>query len=222
MAKKTIAVIGLGQFGLSIVRELAESGADVIAIDRNPEIVKSVADIVPTAFVADSTDNKALQQLKIKDCATVVIAIGENAQASVITTVLLKEIGVRNIIVRADNEYFVPILKKLGADEVISPQIAAGTALAKRLGNNDFTDIYLLNDKYSVVSLHVNEKFEEKTLTQLNAKNVYGINLVLIKRGKKAFVPGGSDSLIADDMVYVVGTTKEINTFSEAINGKYK
>lgn len=222
MAKKTIAVIGLGQFGLAIVRELAETGADVIALDRNPETVKSVADIIPTAFVADCTDTKALQELKIKDCSTVVIAIGENTQASVVITVLLKEMGVKNIIVRADNEYFVPILKRLGADEVIAPQIAAGTALAKRLGNSDYTDFYLLNEKYSVVSLLVNEKFEEKTLTQLNAKNVYGVNLVLIKRGKKAFVPGGSDSLIANDTVYVVGTTKEINAFSEAINGKSK
>jgi len=222
MPKKSIAVIGLGQFGLAIVKELAENGSDVIAIDRDPAVVKTLTDIIPTCFVADSTDAKALQELKIKDVNTAIVAIGENTQASVITTVLLKELGVKYIIVRADNDYFIPILKKLGADEVITPQIAAGTSLAKRLGNADFTDFYSLDDKYSVVSLKVNEKFEQKTLVQLNAKNVYGVNLVLIHRGKKSFVPGGSDSLLADDTVYIVGTTKEIKSFSEAINGKVK
>lgn len=222
MAKKSIAVIGLGQFGLAIVKELADTGADVVAIDIKKDVVKSVADIVPTAFVADCTDNRALKELKIKDMDTVIVAIGGNAQSSVVITVLLKEIGVKNIIVRADNEYYINIFKKLGADQVITPQIAAGTALAKRLGNSDYTDFYPLEDKYSVVSMKVNEKFEQKTLTQLNAKNVYGINLVLIKRGKKSFVPGGSDSLLAEDTVYIVGTTKEINSFSEAINGKAK
>ena len=222
MARKSIAVIGLGQFGLAIVKELAESGMDVIAIDKDPLVVKTIADIVPTCFVADSTDNNALQELKIKDANTAIVAIGENSQASVITTVLLKELGVKNVIARADNDYFVPILKKLGADEVITPQIAAGTALARRLKNADYKDYYQLDDKHSVVSLKVNEKFEQKTLTQLNAKNVYGVNLVLIHRGKKAFVPGGSDSLLPDDTVFIVGTTKEISVFSEAINGKAK
>lgn len=222
MAKKSIAVIGLGQFGLAIAKELAESGMDVIAIDRDKAIVKTLADIIPTCFVADSTDAKALQELKIKDVNTAIVAIGENTQASVITTVLLKELGVKNVIARADTDYFIPILKKLGADEVITPQIAAGTALAKRLGNADYKDYYSLDEKYSVVSLKVSEKFEQKTLTQLNAKNVYGVNLVLIHRGKKSFVPGGSDSLLPEDTVYIVGTTKEINSFTEAINGKAK
>ena len=107
-----------------------------------------------------------------------------------------------------------------GATEVISPQKAAGTALANRLGNEDYQDFYKLDNKYSVVSIIVNPSFFPITLKDMNPKNVYGVNLVLIKRGNKSFVPGGNDSVLPDDTVYVVGTSKEIATFREAINGK--
>ena len=111
-------------------------------------------------------------------------------------------------------------MKKLGATEVISPQKAAGTALANRLGNEDYQDFYKLDAKYSVVSIIVNPAFVPITLKEMSPKTFYGVNVVLIKRGIKSFVPGGTDSLLPDDTVYVVGTTKEIATFREAINGK--
>ena len=111
-------------------------------------------------------------------------------------------------------------MKKLGATEVVSPQKAAGTALANRIGNEDFQDYYKLDNKYSVVSIIVNPAFMPITLKDMSPKTFYGVNVVLIKRGNKSFVPGGNDSLLPDDTVYVVGTAKEITTFREAINGK--
>ena len=219
MAHKSFAVIGLGQFGRSIVKELADNGMDVIAIDNNEQIAKEVAVDLPTTFIADSTDEKALKELGIGEVDAAIVAFGDNQEASVLTTVILRELGVKNIIVRVDDDYYVPIMKKLGATEVITPQKAAGSALANRIGNEDFQEYYKLDNKYSVVSIIINPGFFPQTLKDMNPKNVYGVNVVLIRRANKSFVPGGNDSLLPDDIVYVVGTTKEIYAFREAING---
>ncbi len=219
MAHKSFAVIGLGQFGRSVVKELADNGMDVIAIDNDEETAKTVAAELPTTFIADSTDEKALKELGIGEVDAAIVAFGDNQEASVLTTVILRELGVKNIIVRVDDDYYVPIMKKLGATEVITPQKAAGSALANRIGNEDFQEYYKLDSKYSVVSIIINPGFFPTTLKDMNPKNVYGVNVVLIKRGNKSFVPGGNDSLLPDDVVYVVGTTKEIYAFREAVNG---
>ena len=219
MAHKSFAVIGLGQFGRSIVKELTDNGMDVIAIDNDEAVAKEVAAELPTTFIADSTDEKALKELGIGEVDAAIVAFGDNQEASVLTTVILRELGVKNIIVRVDDDYYVPIMKKLGATEVITPQKAAGSALANRIGNEDFQEYYKLDNKYSVVSIIINPGFFPQTLKDMNPKNVYGVNVVLIRRSNKSFVPGGNDSLLPDDIVYVVGTTKEIYAFREAING---
>ena len=222
MAKKTFAVIGLGQFGTAVVEELVENGMDVIAIDQDEENVKKVANILETAFVADSTDEKALKNLGVNNVDTAIVAFGSNLEATVLTTVILRELGVKQLIVRVDNDYYITIIKKLGATEVISPQKAAGRALANRLGNDDYKDFYKLDERYSTVSISVNAGFVPQTLKELNSKNLYGVNIVLVIRNGKSFVPGGNDSILPDDTIYVVGTTKEIRQFRQVINGKRK
>lgn len=223
MAKaKTFAVIGIGQFGRSVVEELIDLGMDVIAIDKNEAAIKKVSNILPTSYVADSSDEQALRELGIKDVEYAIVAFGSNQEASVLTTVLLKDIGVSHVIVRVDDDSYVPIMKKLGATEVITPQKAAGAALANRLGNDDYKDFYKLDDKYSVVSIIVNPGFIPKQLKDMNSKNLYGVNIVLIRRKNSSFVPGGSDSILPDDMIYVVGTNKEVKAFRESINGKQR
>ena len=218
--KETYAVIGLGGFGVSIVQELVALGRDVIAIDEKPENIKKVSDILPTAFVADSTDEIALNQVSIKDCEYVVIAFGDNLESTILTTVLLKDMGIKHLIVRVDNPQYINIIKKLGAEEVISPQHAAGIALANRIGNEDYKDFYKLDKKYSIVSIEVNSKFESRTLQDMNTKNLFGINIVLVKRGNTSFVPSGKDSVMAGDNLFIVGTRKEVRAFREAINGR--
>ena len=222
MAKKSFAVIGLGQFGRAVVDELLDNGMDVIAIDNDPEAISKVSKYLPTAFVADSTDENAMKELGIKDVDAVIIAYGDNKNASILTTVILREFGIEQIIVRVDDDYYVPIMKKLGATDVITPQKAAGQALANRLGNEDYKDFYRLDSKYSVISIVINPGFVPVTLRELNSKEVYGVNIVLIMRNNRSFVPGGNDSLLPDDTIFVVGTTKEIKNFREEINGKKK
>ena len=222
MAKKSFAVIGLGQFGISIVEELVGNGMDVIAIDSDEEAVKKVSGILPTVAVANSTDEESLKDLGIKDVDAAIVAYGSHIEASILTTVILKELGVKSIIVRVDDAYYMPIMKKLGATEVIMPQKAAGVALANRLGNEDFKDFYKLDDKYSIVSIVINNGYVPEQLKDLSSKDKYGVNIVLIMRNGRSFVPGGNDSLLPDDTIFVVGGTKEIRNFREAINGVKK
>ena len=222
MAKKSCAVIGLGQFGRAIVEELLDNGMDVIAIDNNPEAISKIAKKLPTAFVANSTDDEALKELGIKDVDAAIVAYGDNKEASILTTVILRELGIEQIIVRVDDDYYVPIMKKLGATDVITPQKAAGQALANRLGNQDFKDYYKLDVKFAVISIVINPGFVPVTLRELNSKEVYGVSIVLIIRNGRSFVPGGNDSLLPDDTVFVVGTTKDIKSFREEVNGHRK
>ena len=219
MAKKSFAVIGLGQFGISIVEALVGNGADVIAIDSDEEAVKRISGILPTVAVANSTDDEALKDLGIKDVDAAIVAYGSHIEASILTTVILKEMGVKSIIVRVDDAYYMPIMKKLGATEVIMPQKAAGVALANRLGNEDFKDFYKLDDKYSVVSIVINNAYVPTQLKDLSSKDKYGVSVVLVMRNGRSFVPGGNDSLLPNDTIFVVGGTKEIRNFREAING---
>lgn len=222
MAKKSFAVIGLGQFGRAVVEELVENGMDVVALDHNMDIVKKVSNILSTVFVGDSTDEQTLKDLGINEVDAAIVAYGDNKQAAVLTTVLLREFGIRQIIVRVDDDDFVPIMKKLGATEVITPQKAAGITLANRLGNEDYADFYKIDKKFSVVSISINQAYVPETLMNLNPKQNYGVNIVLINRNGKSFVPGGNDSLLPGDNCYVIGTTKEIRSFRTALNGPKK
>ncbi|MDR0934854.1 MAG: TrkA family potassium uptake protein [Erysipelotrichaceae bacterium] len=218
--KKSFAVIGLGQFGVAVVEELVANGADVIAIDNDEDNVHHIAGILPTAFVADSTDEEALRELGIKDVDVAIVAFGHNDQATVITTVILKEIGVKDIVVRVDNGYYIPIIKKLGANEVVTPQKAAGEALANRLGEYDYKDFYKLDKDYSVVSIAVNQTFVPVSIMELNPKEKFDVNVVLIVRENEgSFVPGGKDQILPNDKIFVVGTTKDIRDFRKNING---
>ena len=217
---KSFAVIGLGQFGRALVDELIENGMDVIAIDTSEEAINKISKKLPTAFVADSTNEQALKELGIQDVDAAIVAYGDNKEASILTTVILREFGIEQIIVRVDDDYYAPIIKKLGATEIISPQKAAGVALANRLGNIDYRDFYKLDEKYSIISILINPSFVPQTLIELNPRVKFGVNIVLVTRNGRSFVPGGNDALLPDDTCFVIGTAKEIRSFREAVNGR--
>lgn len=222
MAKKLIAVIGLGQFGKAIVEELVENGNDVLAIDSDPERVASIKNILPTVAIADSTNELALVELGFKDVDIAIVAIGAAIDATIVTTALLKDLGVPRILVRVDNDYYIPILKKIGATEVITPQKAAGIGLANRINDDDYRDFYNLDNKYSVVSIEVSENFEPVSIIDANPKGKYNVVIVLIRRNGRSFVPGGSDYILEKDWVYIVGTKKDVENFASFVGAKIK
>ncbi len=216
--KKSFAVIGLGQFGMAIVEELVALDSDVIAIDLDEERVRKASHLVPTAFVADSTNEKAMRELDIHHVTHAIVAFGDNLQASILTTVILKDMGVEHIVTRVEDEYYAAIMKRLGATDIITPQRAAGIGLANRLKNADFLDYYALGDNFSVVKITVNNAFNPSTIQALNPRNEFGVNLILIKRKSRTFAPKATDYINPGDIVYVVGKRKELETFGSFLN----
>lgn len=222
MSKKSVAVIGLGQFGQSVVEELVNTGNDVIAIDNTREAVKKVSAYLPTVFIADSTNEDALKELGIADVDVAVVAFGGNQQASILTTVILKELGVKRIIVRVEDEYYEKVFLRLGATETIAPQKMAGESLANRIWNSTYSDFYKLDNKFSIVSIDVNKDFQGKTLIDINSNFKYGVSIVLIVRNGTSFIPSGRDQILGGDSVFCVGAPKDINKFGESLNAVNK
>lgn len=220
MSKKSYAVIGLGQFGLAITTELAGIGADVIAIDREEESVRKAAIHVPTAFVADATNEKALRELDVHHVTHAIVAYGDNIQASILTTVILSNMNIPHIVVRVDDDYYVPIIKKLGATEIIMPQRLAGIGLANRLDDEDFLDYYSLSDNFSVVKITVGLKFKSQSIIEIDPRNKYNVNLILLTKKKETKIPHAADVIESGDIVFVVGKRRELREFGDFLQGE--
>ncbi|MCG7342720.1 TrkA family potassium uptake protein [Sporosarcina sp. ACRSL] len=214
--KKEFVVIGLGRFGGSIVRELVSLNADVMAIDISPDRVDDFAQIATTAVAADTTDESALRSLGIRNFEHVVVAIGENIQASILTTLILKEVGVKRITVKAQNDYHAKVLQKIGADQVVHPERDMGKRIANNLVSNNILDYLELSDEYSIVEIRANEKLAGYTLIDLDIRAKYGVNIVAIKRGTHILVsPQAIEEIELDDILIVIGSDLDIHTFEK-------
>ncbi len=222
MSNRTFLVVGLGEFGISIVDELSRLNMEVIAVDKDEERVKKAAFLTPLAFITDATNELAINELDLGQVSDAIVAFGDNIQATILTTVLLKDLGVKHLIVRVDDDYYAPILKKLGADEIISPQKLAGRGLANRLTNYDFLDFYSLQGNFSVVKITVEIPFKTRTLTELDSRNNYAANIVLITRKNKTFAPRGEDTIEGGDILYVVGEKGSLDVLTSVLHNKAK
>lgn len=216
--KKEFVVIGLGRFGGSIVRELIEQGADVMAIDKDHERVDEFASIATQAVVADTTDESVLKSLGVRNFEQVIVAIGENIQASILTTLMLKEIGVKKITVKAQNDYHAKVLHKIGADKVVHPERDMGIRIAHNILSNNVLDYLELSDEHSIMEIKANEKLAGYTLIELDIRAKYGINIVAIKRGDDIIVSPQADMDIErDDILIIIGSDADINRFEKKV-----
>lgn len=212
--KKEFVVIGLGRFGSSIVRELIELEADVMAIDISQDRVDEFANIATQAVAVDTTDEAALRSLGIRNFEHVVIAIGENIQASILTTLILKEIGVQRITVKAQNDYHEKVLRKIGADQVVHPERDMGKRIANNLVSNNILDYLELSDEYSIVEIQANEYLAGSSLIDLDIRAKYGVNIVAIKRGTHILVsPQAIEQIEINDILIVIGSDVDIHRF---------
>lgn len=212
--KKEFVVIGLGRFGGSIVRELINLGADVMAIDKSPERVDEYAPIATQAVAADTTDESVLKSLGIRNFEHVIVAIGENIQSSILTTLMLKEIGVPKITVKAQNDYHEKVLRKIGADQVVHPERDMGIRIANNMVSNNIIDYLELSDEYSIAEIKASEKITGYSLIELDIRAKYGVNIVAIKRGKHILVsPQAIEKIQLDDVLIVIGSDADIHRF---------
>ena len=178
--KQSYAVFGLGRYGRAVAKELVESGAEVLAVDIDEAIVNEAITEIPYCKCADITDAEVMKRLGIANVDVVIIAMATNLEASVMATMLCKEIGVKMVIAKCSSEMNCKILSKVGADRVVFPESESGIRLAKNLVSSGFVDIIELSKDVSMIELDVRPEWEGKNLLELNLRRKYSINVVAI------------------------------------------
>ena len=209
---RQFAVIGLGRFGSNMAKALSKMGYEVLAIDKNQHKVQEFSDEVTHVVQADTTDENALRELGILNFDVVVVAIGEDVQANVLTTLQLKEIGVNFIVATSRNSLHTKLLEKVGADRIVAPERDMARRVAYNLASTSVMDYIELSPRFSIVEITAPKAFQNKTIAETNIRAKYGINVVAIKRGEDLIIsPLPSEKIIKDDIVVVVGKNESIN-----------
>ncbi|MBQ7116887.1 MAG: TrkA family potassium uptake protein [Clostridia bacterium] len=180
---KTYAVLGLGRYGRAVAEELIKSGAEVLAVDEDMEVVASLSAVFPMCKCADIADADAVEQLGIADIDTVIIAMSNSLEATVMAITLCKEAGVKEIIVKCSTEMHRKIFLRVGADRVILPEKESGIRLARNLISSGFAEMMELSDEISMIELDVRDEWAGKSLVELNLRKKYSINVVAVKKG---------------------------------------
>lgn len=216
--EKEFAVIGLGRFGGSMVKALSDEGVEVLAIDNDEEKVNQFANIASHAVVGDTTDEAVLKSIGIRNFDHVIVAIGDNIQASILTTLILKELGVKHITVKATNDYHEKVLSRIGADQVVHPERDMGRRIAHNIVSNNVLDYLELSDEHSIVEIVASRRLDGNTLIDLDIRAKYGINIVAIKRGKDIIVsPQATDAIRQGDILIVIGADTDITRFEKNV-----
>lgn len=202
------AVIGIGNFGYYLGRHLYERGHEVIALDINRTLVQRIKDFVSQAVVADATEREVLESLGVQEVDTAVVCIGTRMQASILATLHLRELGVKQILAKAVSEEHGRILKKIGADEIFFPEKDLAVSVGSRLDNPNMLDYLPFIEGYSIVELAPPREFVGKTLSDLDLINRYGIQVLAVKEiipKGLTLIPTGSFKVKDSDALIVLG-----------------
>lgn len=222
------AVIGLGYLGTAIARTLAERGAEVMAIDADPDKVENIKDEVAHAVALDSTDIRSLKAQNIHEHDAVVVAMGHNFEAQILTTVLLKELNVKRIIARAANAHQQMILEKVGIKEIFLPDNEVGKTVGEMVLHSNVKAFLPLPDDFEIIEINTPKKVANKSIHEIQLRENYDLNLITIKRqfpeirnGEKIFVehiigvPKSDTVLLESDIIILLGKSYDVDKFIE-------
>lgn len=214
------AVLGLGKFGTEITKALYNYGYEVLAIDIDEEKVNEVANYCTHSLVADVSEENTLRTVAIENFDTVVIAIGNNMQASIITALICKEMGVKNIIAKAHNEKHGKVLDKIGVNQVIYPEAAMAVKVATTLINPNIQNHMEIVAGYSIAEIRIPDKWINKNLGELALRSEYAVNVLIIIRANDEVItaPTGDTTLKEDDIIVVGGSNQDIENLSFTAN----
>lgn len=208
---KQYVVIGCGRFGRSVAENLYKLGHDVLAIDGNEETIQNISEKVTHAVQADATDEHALRSLGLRNFDVAVITIGSDIQSSIMATLIVKELGVKYVVAKAQSEMHAKVLYKIGADRVVFPERDMGMRVAHNLVSTNILDYIELAPDYSIMEITALDEWHEKTLLDLNIRSRYGINIMAIKHGSNINVsPTAEDIVHRGDVLVVVGNNNDL------------
>ncbi|HPZ43723.1 MAG TPA: TrkA family potassium uptake protein [Bacillota bacterium] len=213
---KQFAVIGLGRFGSSMAMTLSRMGYDVLAIDHNEEKVNNIIEHVTHAVQADAMDEQALKSLGIRNFDVVIVAIGQDIQANILVTVMLKEMGVKKVVSKAVTDLHGKVLEKVGADKVVFPERDMGVRVAHALVSKNILDQINLSPDYSIIELIPPAQLVNKTLGQGNIRGKYGVTVLAIRRGNDVIISPGAEHLVKEgDVLVVVGRNEKLKALED-------
>lgn len=220
-----VAVIGLGTFGAKTAIRLAEKGAEVIAIDRNEDLVENMKDRVTHSVTLDVTDEKSLRSVNISDVDTAVVAIGDSIEQSIMAVTMLRKLGVGRVIARATSVLHEHVLHEIGASEIVKVEEEMGEIIASKIIAPHVLQRYNFAAGYSIVEIKLGKNYEGKTLVESKIRQNYSLNIVALQKrvpyindeGKAAYkieindCPMPMDVIESDDIVVLVGNDKNFN-----------
>src|SRR3989338_3015916 len=226
---RQFAVIGLGRFGSKVAETLAKKGVHVIAIDSDPELVGRVSDVVTKAVQIDSTDEESLAASGVKDVDVAVVAMGEDIESSILTTALLKNLNIKEIVARACTKLHAQILKMVGATRVVFPEEDMGIRVANSILSPGVLEYIELGADYTLAEIEAKSESIGHTINELDLKTRYGINVLIVKRkvievGEKAgeatekevkVLPTSDYKIQRGDILVVVGNSKDVESFEK-------
>ncbi|ABG86406.1 potassium channel family protein [Clostridium perfringens] len=211
MSSKQFVIIGLGRFGSSVAKTLYALGHDVLAIDYNEDLVQEISDSVTHAVQMDATDENALRTLGLRNFDVAVVTIGANIQASVMATLLVKDMGIKYIIAKGNSDLHAKVLYKIGADRVILPEKDMGVRVAHNLVSSSILDYIELSPDYSIIEIESPKEWYGKSMKELSLRSKYGINVMAIKRNNEVNIsPDADDVINKDDIVVAIGSAEDL------------
>ena len=213
---KSYVVIGLGLFGSQVARQLCALGAEVLAVDTDPELVQQISTDVTNAVVADAQDKDVLKALGVGSCECAVVAIGDDLGASVLATMNLKELGVGYIVCKAHDSTHRRVLEKLGADKVVIPEREVAERLAHSLTSPNVLEFIELSDDYGIVEVPAPKAWTGKSIMELNVRAKLGVNIIAIESGAKVNVAPTAQYVIQkNDILVVLGDYDSLAVLQE-------
>ena len=220
---KRIGIIGSGRFGEALVQALSAQGAEVILMDTDRRKIQELSEYVAKAIEGDATNIHALEEAGIGTCDTVVVAIGENIEGSIMATVNCKDLGVRTVVAKASSEVHGRVLRRVGADVVIFPNRDRAQRLARSLLATSQVDLFDVADGLFAAEVSTPEELDGKTLAEADVRKAYGVTVLAIRRlsdddpaaPRELIIPRADTSLRSDDRLLVVGTSEQIDAFAQ-------
>jgi trk system potassium uptake protein TrkA len=214
MRKKQFVVIGLGSFGSSVAKTLYTLGNEVLAVDSDEAVVREIADHVTHAAQVDTSDEKSLKDLGISNFDVAVIGIGSEVQASIMATLIVKELGVKYIITKAHDEKHAKLLYKIGADRVVFVERDMGVRVAHNIFASNILDYIELSPDYNIAEVVSPEEWHGRTLRDIDVRANYGLSVIGIKRNHDVNIAPLADDIIKpNDTIIAIGATNELGKF---------
>lgn len=208
---KSFLILGLGRFGSSMAKTLCSLGHDVMAIDNCEEHVNNIADRVTNALRADASDEKVLMNVGVRNFDCVIISMGNDIRASVLSTLQCQELGAKHIIAKASDELHAKLLSKVGADQVVMPEQDFSKRLAKQLVSKNVIDFLELSDQYSIREMHIPTAWIGKSILAIDVRKKYSVNIVALRRGEHIKLTLDPNMIFeAGDLLIVVGDNRDL------------